>query len=191
MRARRPATASIAGVAAVLCLASLAHAQETAVRSATGAPRTPWGRRIFRGHGPDPPSRRSNDRRSTRTSRSSRRRKRPRSRRGRAPATPLSRVCRRAIRARTTRFGSTFVRSGSRPANLADCRPARRNDPVHTQGAGAGDALFGPLRHRPAGQPFESRHGRTLSHRRHTHSLLDGLQQHYRSCRRAITSSSS
>ena len=43
IRARPPATASIAGVAAALCLAALAHAQETAVRSATGAPRTAWG----------------------------------------------------------------------------------------------------------------------------------------------------
>jgi hypothetical protein len=43
MRARPPAAASIASVAAVLCLAALAHAQEKAARSAAGAPRTAWG----------------------------------------------------------------------------------------------------------------------------------------------------
>src|SRR4026208_1388931 len=41
--ARPPVTASFAGVAAALCLAALVHAQETSVRSATGAPRTAWG----------------------------------------------------------------------------------------------------------------------------------------------------
>jgi hypothetical protein len=43
IQVRPPATASIAGVAAALCLAAFAHAQETAARSATGAPRTAWG----------------------------------------------------------------------------------------------------------------------------------------------------
>ena len=43
MRTRRHAIASIAGAAGVFCLAVLVHAQETAVRSAPGAPRTAWG----------------------------------------------------------------------------------------------------------------------------------------------------
>src|SRR6185436_7448139 len=43
IHARHPATASIAGVAAALCLAGFADAQKTAVRSAAGAPRTAWG----------------------------------------------------------------------------------------------------------------------------------------------------
>ena len=36
-------TACVAGVTAALCLAALVHAQGTAARSATGAPRTAWG----------------------------------------------------------------------------------------------------------------------------------------------------
>ena len=43
MRARSPAIAAVAGLAAVLSLAALANAQDAAVRSAGGAPRTPWG----------------------------------------------------------------------------------------------------------------------------------------------------
>jgi hypothetical protein len=43
MRARPSATAPIAGVAAALCFAAMAHAQQTPVRSAPGVPRTAWG----------------------------------------------------------------------------------------------------------------------------------------------------
>ena len=51
MSARPPATVSrvLAGVAAALCLAALAHAQETATRSAAGAPRTAWGTPVLQG----------------------------------------------------------------------------------------------------------------------------------------------
>ena len=43
IRARPSVTASVAGFAAALCLAALAHAQQSPVRTATGAPRTAWG----------------------------------------------------------------------------------------------------------------------------------------------------